>query len=585
MKTIFSLLALILFVFSIPINSQWVQQTLPGDINVTLGIDFINQNHGVTGGWYGNISQQIYGKGYYTTDGGSNWLEATTPDSMRVMVDVQMVSETVGYCAGAYNLPVFESASGTNQNQYQNLNPELRKFYEQIGMDFTRQENYRGYFVETTDGGQSWHPKGSFDDSVYYLIGMYFVDQQNGYVIASSEGASSNAILETTDGGNTWNYALPFQYGISIKNIRFFQQIGYLIYEDSVLGAVFISRTTDGGITWEPPQSVDLLSATKVSYLNEQTILISGVNNQFEGSVYISTDTGFTWQEFHVYDDLHYVAGIDALPNTGVIMDYGVYQPTGSAIPFVDISLNEGAIWNYSQLSQYQDYLPLYSKMVDEARWYITGTMNTQFGFVLFTDNSGGVPVELISFTADFADGKVELNWTTATELNNSGFEIERKSDKTEWIRIGFKKGKGTTTEIQNYRFTDDLFGVEPGKLYYRLKQIDYNGTYEYSDVVEIMSLPISFHLFQNYPNPFNPTTKIKFTIPQSVTLSEVEGSLVTLKVYDVATLVNEEKPAGSYEVELNAKSLPSGIYFYQLRAGSSKGQAFIQTKKMVLIK
>jgi len=458
MKTLYYF-AVIIFVFSSSASqSQWIQQTLPGDINVTLGIDFLNQNHGITGGWYGNISQQIYGKAYYTINGGSNWIEAITPDSMRVMVDVQMISDSVTYGAGAYNLSITNAGSSSNQNQI--LSSALRKYYEQIGMDFSRQENYRGYFVETTNGGLTWQPKGSFEDSVYYLVGISFVDQNTGFVIASLPGGAGTAILKTTDGGNNWNFSFPFQYGIVVRDIRFFEQRGYVIYEDIVLGAVYFLFTEDGGITWHPPLNIGLLSASKVSYANAFTILISGVNNQLEGLVYRSTNGGNSWQAIRTYDDLHFVSGVDAVQNTDIILVYGSYMPTGSSTLFVDITLDGGLNWYYSQLLQFQDYLPLYSKMVDELRWYLTGTQNLQAGFVLFTDNSGGVPVELVSFTAESTQGKIKLKWTTATELNNLGFEIERKSGKYNWRMIGFKEGKGATTEIQKYVFIDDLFGI-----------------------------------------------------------------------------------------------------------------------------
>ena len=117
----------------------------------------------------------------------------------------------------------------------------------------------------------------------------------------------------------------------------------------------------------------------------------------------------------------------------------------------------------------------------------------------------------------------VLLNWSTSTELNNRGFEIERSTNKKDWRLIGFKEGKGTTTETQNYSFVDDLFGISSPQLFFRLKQIDFDGSFEYSDVVEVDIAPSTFSLSQNYPNPFNPSTKIKFTIP-NVTLSEVEG-------------------------------------------------------------
>jgi len=200
------------------------------------------------------------------------------------------------------------------------------------------------------------------------------------------------------------------------------------------------------------------------------------------------------------------------------------------------------------------------------------------------------VPVELISFTAEVYDNAVSLFWLTATETNNQGFEILRfaQIDNVGWERIGFVEGKGTTTEIQSYSFTDK---PEPGQYKYRLKQIDFDGTFAYSSEVEAeVKAPMIFSLEQNYPNPFNPSTKIKYTVPFVETHRDA-SQLVSLKIYDilgneVATLVNEEQAPGVYEVEFNSVgpsrdlSLPSGIYFYQLKAGS-----FIETKKMILLK
>ena len=205
------------------------------------------------------------------------------------------------------------------------------------------------------------------------------------------------------------------------------------------------------------------------------------------------------------------------------------------------------------------------------------------------------LPVELISFAADYikSENMIELNWSTATETNNLGFQIERKSnlrgqgtdrngaDLEGFQSIGFVKGSGTSTEPQFYSFTDEE--IEPGKYQYRLKQIDCDGSFEYSKIVEVtVNSPKEFSLSQNYPNPFNPSTTIKFTIPLVGTQHAVS---VQLKVYDVlgneiSTLVNEEKPIGEYEVEFNAIGLPSGIYFYQLKAAN-----FVETKKMILLK
>ena len=196
------------------------------------------------------------------------------------------------------------------------------------------------------------------------------------------------------------------------------------------------------------------------------------------------------------------------------------------------------------------------------------------------------VPVELQNFTAEVADNKVELSWSTATEINNKGFEIQRKksvdrSQESQWKVLSFVPGFGTTTEIHNYSFNDEE--VQTGNYQYRLKQIDFDGTFEYSNIIEAtVDVPTNFSLEQNYPNPFNPSTKIKFTIPSNV---KSETSNVSLIVYDVlgneiATLVNEQKSAGTYEMEFDGTGLTSGIYFYKIKAGS-----YIETKKMLLIK
>jgi hypothetical protein len=189
------------------------------------------------------------------------------------------------------------------------------------------------------------------------------------------------------------------------------------------------------------------------------------------------------------------------------------------------------------------------------------------------------VPVELVSFTASVhPDGNaVELSWLTATELNNQGFQVERKTESTSWDNIGFVNGYGTTTETQFYSFIDQ--NLNPGSYFYRLKQIDFDGSFKYyelSETVEIGALQ-TFYLSQNFPNPFNPATIISWQVP-------VDG-YTTLKVYDdlgkeVATLVNEEKPAGNYEIEFNASELASGVYFYRIISGD-----FVDTKKMILMK
>jgi hypothetical protein len=183
------------------------------------------------------------------------------------------------------------------------------------------------------------------------------------------------------------------------------------------------------------------------------------------------------------------------------------------------------------------------------------------------------VPVELASFSAAKDNNDVILTWYTATETNNSGFEVQRKTSG-QFESIAFVEGKGTTTETQNYLFRDK--NVPSGNYTYRLKQIDFDGSFSYSDEVEIEQ-PAVFHLAQNYPNPFNPSTNIQYSVP-------VDGN-VSLKVYDVlgnevGTLVDEFKQAGTFDVTFEGSNLSSGVYYYRLTAGEN-----VSTKKLMLTK
>ena len=186
------------------------------------------------------------------------------------------------------------------------------------------------------------------------------------------------------------------------------------------------------------------------------------------------------------------------------------------------------------------------------------------------------IPVELTSFTAVTNNGDVVLDWSTATELNNFGFEVQRAIAGNEFATIGFVNGNGTTTEAKTYRFVDP--NLASGNYTYRLKQVDFNGTFSYSDEVNVdVTAPVQFELSQNYPNPFNPSTTIKFSIPQS--------SSVTLKVFntlgqEVKTLIDQNMESGVHSISFDASEFNSGIYFYKLDAGK-----FSEVRKMTLIK
>ena len=197
------------------------------------------------------------------------------------------------------------------------------------------------------------------------------------------------------------------------------------------------------------------------------------------------------------------------------------------------------------------------------------------------TVSSTPLPVELVSFNALVDGDVVQLNWRTETEVNNYGFDIERSVNPVNgaksWATIGFVEGHGNSNSPKDYSFVDgDLSGANI--IYYRLKQIDNDGTYEYSHEVEVNFVtPDKYTLEQNYPNPFNPSTKIRYKI--------AESEFVSLVIYnilgkEVVTLVNEVQSPGSYSVVFSADNLPGGVYFFKLET-----QHFVQTNKMLLLK
>jgi len=207
-----------------------------------------------------------------------------------------------------------------------------------------------------------------------------------------------------------------------------------------------------------------------------------------------------------------------------------------------------------------------------------TSTFNSAFWDAV---GQGKIPVELTKFVAVIRKGDVFLEWSTATELNNLGFEVQRSSNSSEFVTVGFVDGKGTVSEIQNYTFTDKK--LEVGSYSYRLKQNDYDGTSDLSDIVEVEILtPNVFSLEQNYPNPFNPVTKIKFSLAAD---SKVNLTIFDVLGQEVANLISGNLAAGSHEIDFNASNINSGVYFYRIDATGIDGTNVTSVKKMILTK
>ena len=217
------------------------------------------------------------------------------------------------------------------------------------------------------------------------------------------------------------------------------------------------------------------------------------------------------------------------------------------------------------------------------------GMHNAKFAFDVLTKTlsalGSALPVELVSFDATITGNSVNLTWKTATETNNEGFDIEKLSGIT-WVKVGFVSGKGTTSEVNNYAFTDKVSGS--GNFSYRLKQIDFSGAVSYSKAVEVSyNGPSAYSLSQNYPNPFNPSTTIKFALPFD---SNVKLTVYNITGQVVKVLTNGMLSAGDHNVVFNYNesgvNLSSGIYFYTLEASATNNNStFRETKKMVLIK
>ncbi len=210
------------------------------------------------------------------------------------------------------------------------------------------------------------------------------------------------------------------------------------------------------------------------------------------------------------------------------------------------------------------------------ANWTIQNSSLATPG-TLNGGNNNALPVELVSFSAILKENKILLNWMTATEVNNYGFDIERKVNLQNWQTLGFVEGHGNSNSSKKYSFLDnnvDMAGVYK----YRLKQIDNDGSYEYSKTIEVnFGMPDKIELKQNYPNPFNPSTTISFTLSSD--------EFVSLKVFnmigeEVKTLYEGILEAGVYNYNFNAEGLPSGAYIYKLSTTN-----YVQVKKMSLLK
>ena len=489
----------------------------------------------------------IFSKLFKSTDLGDSW-SSMDLDEFNDLYSVNMISANTGVAVGAEGTIIKRSGSGWVSG--------LKTSAHNLNSVFALNENTAvtvgdsGTILKSYDNYLNWVPISS--GTVSDLYSVQFVD--NTGWIAGENGT----ILKSADAGESWTLLTG---GVSerLTSLSFVDnETGWAAGDGGV-----IIKTTDGGGSWSAQNSGTNLNLLKIEFKNSNTGFALGESTNF----FRTDDGGTTWNLIYS----------DAYSKYNATYDFSFYSTTrgwmcggwGNIFRTTD----GGYTWRQQFNSASIGFHCI--DAVDSNNVYLAA----DDGVILFTTIGGGepgpTPVELISFQASVQKNNVTLSWSTATETNNHGFEVQRESKNDNWVTIGFVEGNGTTVNPHQYSFTDR--NMLPGSYSYRLKQADFNGSSTISDAVNIEVAPPAFSLSQNYPNPFNPSTDIGYQVP--------EAGFVTLKVYnilgeEIAVLVNEHKTAGNYTVKFDAGNLTSGIYLYQLKA-----DAVTLTRKLILLK
>jgi len=551
-----------------------------------FGVEFYNANYGIVGGEDGKV--------LVTTNGGTNW-SISNAGGYGLMSGIHIFNEDSAYVVG------------TPEQVYKTTDGGLTWF-----SDFNSSFNEAFYKIKFTENGTGiiCSSGGKF------LINNDYVSQQQPTAYAFNGAFFSYGTINLNTATFTtinFNPQGNSRYPVAADNVTEDDQ--YAIVADFSYPPNYfiwhIDFTTLSGDSIAPLGSLAAGQTQVKAFARDNStntwFMISGDDFQTSAVLYtININTGATNVVGNIQNATYPIAmAIDCEGNAYVVSVEGMF-PTTAVLFSLNLSsavaTQIGTNLGFNQVfggGQDMDFDASTSKLYWSAYWsdgffseggsfreinVTTGT-STEIGIFGQFENITGmsvksvctvVPVELTSFTASVHGGTVKLNWSTATEVNNSGFEIERKNAASDWQPIGFVPGHGTSTEPISYSYEDR--SVSASNYSYRLKQIDFDGSYQYSnEVYATVSTPNEFRLSQNYPNPFNPSTTIEFSIPNN--------ALVTLKVYNsigeqVAVLVNGDLPAGSHSVKFNASGLASGIYIVKMTAGN-----FSDVKKMNLLK
>jgi hypothetical protein len=558
---------------------------------------------------------------YYSTNGGMNWTQKLMSSSLGVWGDPCLIFDGLGYLYfGHLSNPIsgywidriviqrstdngltWNDGAGVGYTYPKNQDkewlavdmttPQYKNF---LYTSWTEFDNYgssnssdssRILFSRSTDHGLSWSvPKrvsdkgGNCIDSDLTVEGAVPAVGPEGQIYIAWSGPLGIMFDKSVDGGITWgtdkfvtlhpggwDFDVPGIYRanglpVTVCDTSWSSTRGnvYVLWGDQRYGTdnsdVFIIKSTNQGQTWGPVIKVN----------NDNT-----TRHQFFPWVTIDQTTGFLYAVFY-----------DRRNTSGTTTDVYAAKSTDGGETWDNFKISETPFTPSASIF-FGDYtnIAAYNKKIYPI-WMRLDNTTLSVWSTIITDSTI-VPVELQDFSSSLVDGRIFLTWTTATELNNRGFEIERQyvsfsGEEGNWLNAGFVQGAGTTTDMKTYSWSEkpELNGIYR----YRLKQVDFDGKYSYSNITEVSLLnDMKFELAQNYPNPFNPSTTISYQLSQP-------GEVI-LKVYDVLgnevkTLVNSYQAAGVHETEFNAEGLVSGIYVYKIISGS-----FTDSRKMLLVK
>ncbi len=503
-----------------------------------------------------------------------------------VVKAISFVNPTVGYMAAELGVVYKTTNGGADWSTVLNLG---FPYYWYGVHTFTPQKVLIAGFNNTTgDGIMRWTYDGGVnwtDDIIVapapfnWLQGLGFADSLHGLAVGSI--LSAGKVFITANGGTDSTDWIP----VTADPTQGWFAGNFTMKPDGkyYITGISFCNSSDFGLSWARRTSIDNTFDGGVSFPDDLHGWTGGgsISPTVEGWVHRTTDGGITWsgrilstpypvRVVYFFDSQVGIAQGGEV-NSGI---GGIWESIDGGVNWteaVSTGMEMGSI-DWQRISA--DSIDIWSVGYTSSGGFHSGVFKKRIGFNV-------VPVELTSFNALVNYEKVILKWETATETNNKGFEIQRINNGNTFRDIAFIQGNGTTTQKHSYSFSDNE--VSAGNYSYRLKQIDYDGSYHYSSIASAEVIGINqFAVYQNYPNPFNPTTMINYYIP-------VSGN-VQLKIYnvlsqEVAILVNGYQGTGNHSIEFDAGKLTSGIYFYKLQAKGVDGSAFTSTRKMMLMK